>query len=80
MGFARLDPGLWEMANCCLLVRVSIDSLSADAREWSERIDNVRKNVKKADDDLKNLMITFLKVEFFLNALTSSIDCSLFSS
>ncbi|CAB4005147.1 Inverted formin-2 [Paramuricea clavata] len=49
------------MAHLNMASKVSIDSLSADAREWSERIVNVRKNVKKADDDLKNLMSTFLK-------------------
>ena len=52
------------------LLRVSIDSLSSDAREWSERIGNIRKNVKKADDDLKNLMNTFLKVGHSLRTNT----------
>ena len=36
--------------------------MSADVREWTERISKVRKNVKKADDDLKNQMNAFLKV------------------
>ena len=52
--------------DCFLLFRVSIDFLSSEVREWSQRIGNVRKNVKKADDDLKNLMSTFLKVKFLV--------------
>ncbi|XP_028397641.1 inverted formin-2-like isoform X1 [Dendronephthya gigantea] len=49
------------MTHLDMASKVSIDSLSADVREWNEKINNIRKNVKKADGDLKNLMNTFLK-------------------
>lgn len=66
---SALDRKLLSKAEFFLL-RVSIDSLSSDAREWSERIGTIRKNVKKADDDLKNLMNTFLKVEHSIRSIT----------
>ena len=57
-----LDVGCRLCFENTFYFRISIDSMSADVREWTERISKVRKNVKKADDDLKNQMNAFLKV------------------
>ncbi|XP_046853441.1 inverted formin-2-like isoform X2 [Xenia sp. Carnegie-2017] len=49
------------MTHLDMASKVSIESLSSDVREWNEKINRVRKNVNKADDDLKNQMKSFLK-------------------